>query len=106
MVDHLEDDNDPHSLLASSEEMERRTSEWLANNAGKPLHPNYQRDVLPPNIPTSRFDPKEFKACMPSFIVGGAIKAGTTSLYIYLTQHPDILGVEGQYLYPLKVRRQ
>ena len=27
---------------------------------------------------------------LPSFIVLGAVKAGTTSLYNYLGQHPDI----------------
>lgn len=36
---------------------------------------------------------------LPNFIVGGALKAGTTSLNYYLKQHPDV------YMCPLKEPR-
>ena len=28
--------------------------------------------------------------CLPHFIIGGVPKAGTTSLYKYLLQHPEV----------------
>ena len=36
-------------------------------------------------IPTNR------NTCAPQFIIAGAMKCGTTSLYGYLSHHPDIL---------------
>ena len=30
-------------------------------------------------------------SCLPHFIIGGVPKAGTTSLYKYLLEHPDVL---------------
>lgn len=37
--------------------------------------------------------------CAPHFVVGGAFKGGTTSLYGYLAQHPQValLGVPSPY---------
>jgi hypothetical protein len=33
---------------------------------------------------------KSNKACMPNFLIIGAMKSGTTSLHNYLNQHPDV----------------
>ena len=36
--------------------------------------------------------------CLPHFIIGGVPKAGTTSLYKYLMQHPEVLPAEDKEL--------
>lgn len=36
--------------------------------------------------------------CLPHFIIGGVPKAGTTSLYKYLMQHPDVVPAEDKEL--------
>ena len=36
--------------------------------------------------------------CLPHFIIGGAPKAGTTSLYKYLLEHPDVLPAKDKEL--------
>ena len=35
--------------------------------------------------------------CLSHFIIGGVPKAGTTSLYKYLMQHPEVLPAEDKY---------
>ena len=36
--------------------------------------------------------------CLPHFIIGGVPKAGTTSLYKYLLQHPEVVAAEDKEL--------
>ena len=36
--------------------------------------------------------------CMPHFIIGGVPKAGTTSLYKYLLQHPQVVPAKQKQL--------
>ena len=36
--------------------------------------------------------------CLPHFIIGGVPKAGTTSLYKYLMQHPEVLPAKDKEL--------
>ena len=40
----------------------------------------------------------------PDFILIGVVKSGSTSLYHYMVQHPQITGVESEYLLPESVR--
>lgn len=47
----------------------------------------------------TREAPSSEQTDLPTFIIGGALKAGTTSLYYYLSQHPDI------YMCPIKEPR-
>jgi hypothetical protein len=46
--------------------------------------------------------PPNRNSCAPQFVIVGAMKSGTTSLYGYLSHHPDILplgaGTEDSYL--------
>lgn len=58
---------------------------------------NYVCDVVPPTVPRELPAP-EWPLCAPQFIIGGAEKSGTTSLYEYLKAHPDFLPLSGGYL--------
>jgi len=56
------------------------------------------REALAANASGKAYDPRcvpifaDHKySCLPHFIIGGVPKAGTTSLYKYLLQHPDVL---------------
>eukprot|EP01084_Bolivina_argentea_P122749 217524_1 len=42
----------------------------------------------------------------PDFLLIGVVKSGSTSLYHYLVQHPQISGVESTYLLPDSMRTQ
>ncbi|NNC93914.1 MAG: hypothetical protein HKN92_00020 [Chitinophagales bacterium] len=49
------------------------------------------------------------KNLLPNFIVGGFPKSGTSSLYSYLSQHPDVCGCakkEPKYFWPLVYDRE
>ena len=40
----------------------------------------------------------------PDFLLIGVVKSGSTSLYHYMVQHPEITGVESTYLLPQSIR--
>ena len=42
----------------------------------------------------------------PDFLLIGVVKSGSTSLYHYMVQHPEISGVESEYLLPQDMRKQ
>ena len=44
--------------------------------------------------------PRGHESCAPRYIIAGAMKCGTTSLFQYLTQHPDILSLKSFVLDP------
>lgn len=44
-----------------------------------------------PDFPTNQIDPERDSDVKPDFIIIGGMKCGTTSLYEYITQHPQVL---------------
>jgi len=54
-----------------------------------------------PSIARVRFG---LRACAPHFIIGGAMKCGTTSLWEYLLRHPAVMPLRNEYLLPYAVR--
>jgi len=49
----------------------------------------------------------DFDFCMPHFIIFGGMKCGTTSLWEYLGEHPDVLHVkDDHYFFPDDIRKK
>lgn len=48
--------------------------------------------------------PKGRRYCAPQFIIAGAMKSGTTSLWTYLLNHPDVLPLVSVQIDPKKLR--
>jgi len=66
---------------------------------------NYPCWIPPKDVPT-KASAAGVKSCAPSFIIAGAMKCGTTSMYQYLTQHPAVLHLTGDYLLPWDARKK
>jgi len=61
------------------------TSTWPApKNSLKPHYPGVKVNDL-------CYIPEGRKSCAPQYIIAGAMKCGTTSMFAYLTSHPKIL---------------
>jgi len=66
---------------------------------------NYPCWTPPKDVPTLA-SAAGVKSCGPSFIIAGGMKCGTTSMYQYLTQHPAVLHITGDYLFPNSAREK
>jgi len=80
------DHREMHASLAAS------TAAWAERRGGGDGATGAQ-----PGTPEVRLDPRcvpvfldHHYSCLPHFVIGGVPKAGTTSLYKYLLQHPEV----------------